>query len=193
MSDNQIVKLLCSTPVILAVIFLFSPLGIALMIVRYFLFDNRRRVGVASTCLVVGLITFLPLCVQKILELVQYNEVPYLKDLVYSPFYSENILIYGKRLIIIGIVFLIASVVLKRVFNNVSYKLRNSAKQYVQEKQRQEAEIYRQNDLEIKTRKEEASNSYTVVCPNCGASNTLRSKTGKCAYCRTDLNNPHYK
>lgn len=193
MSDNQIVKLLCSTPVILAVIFLFPPLGIALMIVRYFLFDNRRRVGVASTCLVIGLIAFLPLCVQKILELVQYNEVPYLKDLVYSPFYLEDILMYGKKLIIIGIVFLIASVVLKKVFNNINYKIKNSAKQYVEQKQKQEAEIFRQNDLEIKKRKEVANNSYTVVCPNCGASNVLTSKTEKCAYCRTALNNPHYK
>ena len=69
-------------------------------------------------------------------------------------------------------------------FNN---KFKTSAKEYIDEMERKEAEISRQNDLEIKLKQETAKNTHVVYCPNCGADNIIVGNHGKCKYCRSVL------
>ena len=100
---------------------------------------------------------------------------------------------YSKRLICVGVIFLIISFVLNTIFDKVSSKLNSGIRNYINETQRRDAEISRKNDMEIKIKQEKAKNTSYVKCPNCGSDNLLGEKYGTCKYCRSKLVNKNYK
>ena len=60
---------------------------------------------------------------------------------------------------------------------------------YIDQSVKKEAEVLKQNDLEMKIRQEKVKNTCYVKCPKCGSDNILSEKTGRCKYCRGVLEN----
>ena len=64
--------------------------------------------------------------------------------------------------------------------------------QGIKESVKQDAEISKQNDMQIKIKQQNAKNTSYVKCPNCGSDNLLSEKFGTCKYCRRKLVNKNY-
>ena len=93
----------------------------------------------------------------------------------------------------IGIIFIIISFVLKTLFDKISNKLNSGIRSYISETQRKNAEISKQNDMEIKLKQEKAKNTSYVKCRSCGADNLISNKFGNCKYCRRKIENKNFK
>ena len=71
--------------------------------------------------------------------------------------------------------------------------MNSEVRNYISETQRRDAEISKQNDMEMKIKQEKAKNTSYVKCPNCGSDNLLEGKFGTCKYCRRELENKNFK
>lgn len=182
MKNNLMIKLICSLPVILIVMYFVPFLGVCLILFRYFVY-NKKHYSTAMTLIVCGLLILLPKLVNYITSIFKITtKTPYLDEILESSVYTK-ILGFSKLLIIVGVVFLIISYIV----NMVATKVGNGIKNYFQEEQKRDYEISTKNDLIIKEKQEKAKNTHFVKCPNCGASNTVIGNVGKCKFCRKDI------
>lgn len=190
MRNNSFVKLLCSIPVILAFVYFIPFLGICLLFLRCFVYSNRKKTSTPIYLIGFGILILLPKGMQYVFDMIKFdvNSIPYYTDIVNSDLYLSNFINYSKRLITIGIIFLILSFVLKTSMEKLEIKL----KEYVKEKQQRNDEITKQNDMEIKLKQERAKNTGYVKCPTCGSDNILSEKYGVCNHCRSTLVNKNY-
>lgn len=195
MKNNIIFKILASLPVILIMLYFIPFLGVCLILLRYFMYNDKKRISTPIIIVLFGLLVLIPNLVYFILDMVKFdiNKIPYLTDIVNSKLYSVNFIDYSKFLICVGIISLIISFVLKTIFDKISSKLNSGIRSYISETQRRDAEISKQNDMEIKIKQEKAKNTGYVKCPKCGSDNILSEKTGICKYCRGVLENKGYK
>lgn len=195
MKNNYLFKFLSSLPVILIALYFIPFLGICLILLRYFMYDNKKRISTPIYIVEVGISVLIPKALSLILNVakVDLNKIPYLSDIVNAELYNVNFMNYSKRLICVGIIFLIISFVLKSIFDKVSSKLNSEVRNYISETQRRDAEISKQNDMEMKIKQEKAKNTSYVKCPNCGSDNLLEGKFGTCKYCRRELENKNFK
>lgn len=195
MKKNIIFKILASFPIILLSLYFIPFLGVCLVIFRYFMYSDRKRITTPIIIAIIGLLVLLPNIVYSILKLLKFdiNRIPYFEDIVKSELYSINFVDYGKFLICLGVLSLIIVFVLKTIFDKLNTKLNHSIRNYVEEKQKMDYEISKQNDMEIKLRQEQAKNTSYVKCPKCGSDNILSDKFGTCKYCRSKLQNKSYK
>lgn len=111
------------------------------------------------------------------------SNIPYYDNIINSDLYNVKFINYRKRLIIIGILYLIISIILKTILNKVCSSIKN----YIDETENRNAEISRQNDLIMQEKREIAKNTHMVKCPYCGANNVLTSKVGLCNFCRKSI------
>lgn len=195
MKNNYLFKFLSSLPVILIALYFIPFLGICLILLRYFMYDNKKRISTPIYIVEVGILVLIPKALSLILNVakVDLNKIPYLSDIVNAELYNVNFMNYSKRLICVGVIFLIISFVLKSIFDKVSSKLNSEVRNYISETQRRDAEISKQNDMEMKIKQEKAKNTSYVKCPNCGSDNLLEGKFGTCKYCRRELENKNFK
>lgn len=195
MKNNYLFKFLSSLPVILIALYFIPFLGICLILLRYFMYDNKKRISTPIYIIEVGILVLIPKALSLILNVakVDLNKIPYLSDIVNAELYNVNFMNYSKRLICVGVIFLIISFVLKSIFDKVSSKLNSEVRNYISETQRRDAEISKQNDMEMKIKQEKAKNTSYVKCPNCGSDNLLEGKFGTCKYCRRELENKNFK
>lgn len=195
MKNNLLFKILSSLPVILIVLYFIPFLGVCLILLRYFMYDNKKRISTPMYIVGVGILVLIPKALNLILDVakVDISTIPYLKDIINAELYNVEFINYSKRLICVGVIFLIISFVLKTIFDKVSSKLNSGIRNYINETQRRDAEISRKNDMEIKIKQEKAKNTGYVECPNCGSDNLLSEKYGTCKYCRSKLVNKNYK
>lgn len=195
MKNNYLFKFLSSLPVILIALYFIPFLGICLILLRYFMYDNKKRISTPIYIVEVGILVLIPKALSLILNMakVDLNKIPYLSDIVNAELYNVNFMNYSKRLICVGVIFLIISFVLKSIFDKVSSKLNSEVRNYISETQRRDAEISKQNDIEMKIKQEKAKNTSYVKCPNCGSDNLLEGKFGTCKYCRRELENKNFK
>lgn len=195
MTNNKFIKLLCSIPIILVFLYFIPFLGVCLILLRYFIYDNKKRVSTQLYIIAIGILLLIPKLLKLVLDIakIDINKIPYLKDIINTELYNVNFINYSKRLICVGIIFLIVSFVLKTIFDKVSSKLNSGVRNYINENQKRNDEILRKNDMEIKVKQEKIKNTAYVKCPKCGSDNLLGEKFGTCKYCRSKLENKEYK
>lgn len=195
MKNNLLFKILSSLPIILISLYFIPFLGVCLILLRYFMYGNKKRISTPIYIAGIGLLVLIPKALNLILDVakVDITTIPYLKDIIGAELYNVNFINYSKRLICVGVIFLIISFVLNTIFDKVSSKLNSGIRNYISETQRRDAEISRKNDMEIKIKQERAKNTSYVKCPNCGSDNLLGEKYGTCKYCRSKLENKNYK
>lgn len=195
MANNFFIKLLASLPVILIFLYYIPFLGICLILLRYFISNNSKRISTPIIIIGVGIMIVIPKIVDFIFKLVKFDvtKIPYFNDIMNSSLYNIEFIKYSKFLICVGVIFLIISFVLKTLFKRISNKLNSGIMSYINETQKRDYEIAKQNDMEIKLKQERAKHTSFVRCSYCGADNVLTDKIGTCKYCRRKMVNKNYK
>ena len=183
MKENMLIKLLCSIPVILIVLYFIPVLGFILMLVR-FIFVKKTGYKFSIMLIILGLVLMIPQALAEIFRIASFN-TPFselvLKVVNYD-FYTK-MMSYGKTLIIIGIISILVLFVVRKIMNKTKSVISEKINQY----ETKEAEIREKNDLKIKEKQEAAKNTHFITCPTCGASNVIQSNIGTCKYCRNPL------
>lgn len=193
MTTNSILKVLSSLPIILIVLYFIPFLGICLIILRYFMY-KEKRVSTPIVIVGVGLLILIPKVLGLILGIINFdmNTISYFNDIINAELYNVNFIKYSKFLICVGVIFLIVSFVLKSIFDKVNSKLNSEIRNYISKTEKRNAEISRKNDMEIKMKQEKVKSTNYVKCPNCGSDNLLSEKFETCKYCRRKIQNKNY-
>lgn len=165
--------ILANIILILLVLYFLPFLGICLLIFRKFYFKNQNKGFDNYLLLIVGLIIF-------IINNLNVT-IPYISEF----FKTDMFLKYSKRLITLGVIFIIIHYLVKRWLNY----LVNFVQNYLRESEKQDLEIKAQNDLKMQEKREKAKNTKYIKCPYCGADNLVSEKIGVCSYCRRKITN----
>lgn len=194
MRDNIFIKLLTSLPVILVSLYFLPFLGICLLILKLFV-SRRNKIRIPICIIIFGLLILLPKGIGLLENVIKIDlsSIPYLNDIINSKFYNNEMLDYSKYLICFGVISLVVFIVFKTIFEKLSSNINSGIMKYIHESQKQDYEISKKNDMEIKIKQEKAKNTHYVKCPNCGSDNLVDDKFGVCKYCRSKLVNEHYK
>lgn len=194
MKNNLIFKLLASFPVILVALYFIPFLGICLILFRYFIYNNKKRISTPIFIIGVGILILIPKVLNLIFDIVKVDmtKIPFLSDILSADLYNVNFINYSKLLITVGVIFFIISFVLNTIFSKLKSKLDSGVRNYISETQKRDAEISKENDMKIKIKQEKAKNTSYVKCPNCGSDNLLAEKFGTCKYCRRKIENKNY-
>ena len=110
MRNNSIIKLLCSIPVILVVLYFIPFLGVCLLIFRYIVYYyDKRRISTPYYLVSIGLIILIPKLVQYIFKTfnLKTSIIPYFDTIINSNLYNTDFIKYSKLLIILGIIFIV--------------------------------------------------------------------------------------
>lgn len=185
---NKFLKFFSSLPIILVFLYYLPFLGVCLIILRYFIYNNRTKRNATSIYLItIGVVVLIPYIINKILLLIKCNisNLSYFNNIVNSNLYNINFINYSKKLITIGIIFMIISAIMNSIFN----KLGRTVKDYISSEEKRNYEISQKNDLIIKEKQEKAKNTHYVKCPNCGSDNLVSDKFETCKFCRSKLVN----
>lgn len=185
MKNNIFLRLLASIPIILIFLYFIPFLGICLIPLRLFMYNNKKRISTPIILISVGILILAPIGLNLIFNLISFDKtvIPYFNEILDSPIYTTNLIKYSKLLITTGVVLLIISFILNSIFN----KLGNNLKSYISNQEQRDAEISQKNDLIMKEKQEKAKNTSVVYCPYCGADNMLTSNVGTCKYCRRKI------
>lgn len=188
MAENKILKLICSIPVILVLLYFLPFVGVCLIIARYFVYRSRQSYELPVVLLIVGIIILLPRGAELVLNMMKQpiTLIPYLNVVVGSELYIKLIK-FSKLLITLGIITLIVSYIVKSIALKVSSKLSSVLNDGVNTYINKEAEIKEKNDLKIKEQQERAKHTHSVKCPTCGSFNIIYEDTGTCKYCRNPI------
>ncbi len=158
---------------ILIVLYFIPFLGICLFIFRKFYYKNHQRKFDNYLFLIIGLFIFI---INKV-----NISIPYLSSIIKT----TNFLNYSKRLIILGVIFIIIDYLAKNILGNMT----NFVKNYINESEQQDLKIKAKNDLIMQEKREKAKNTTYIKCPYCGADNLISEKIGICNYCRRKITN----
>lgn len=193
MKNNLLIKILLSIPIILISLYFIPFFGICLVLLRNIIYGNKKRNFTLICITVVGFIILLPKGLSLVLGLTKTDigTIPYLNDIVNSKFYNIEFVNYSELLIEVGIILLVISCSSKIILSRVGNKLGAGIRKYINESQKRDYEISKQNDMEIK--QEKAKNTSYVKCPNCGSDNLIGEKFGTCKYCRQKIENKNFK
>ena len=158
------------------------------MLFRYYIYREDKFFKAPVTLIITSLMLSIPKLLEAIINLskVGVENIPYLNNLLTSDIYAK-LISYSKMSLIIGIITLIVSYLLRDLIKNITSKVTNGFNNYVQKQQEQEYRIAKENDLIMQEKREKAKNTHAVTCPNCGHTNLLTEKYGKCKYCRSNI------
>ena len=208
LTSNKYIKILCSVPVMLILLFLIKPLGIALAIFSAVIHAiTYRQIKKPIWLIVVGVVLIIPKAIASLLGLITTGVIPaeitnFFNFLVGYDFYNIKLVEYSKLLIIVGVATLILEVIVERIYRKIKGAFGSGGfiKKAVDKYDAKQTEIAKENDLKVKMMKEQveiaqekAKNTATVKCPSCGATITISEKVGTCEYCRCKISNPSYK
>ena len=189
MKEKLLFKILSSLPLILIMLYFIPFLGICLILLRFLIYNNQKRIFTSLLIAIIGLLIILPKGIFLILKLFNLSEISFLSNLVNNEFYNINLINYSKLLLTIGIVFLIILIILNYMLDKISRKINLNIKKYINEIEKRNIEIYRQNDLKMQIKREKAKITNYVKCPYCGSDNILSEKFGVCKFCRRKIEN----
>lgn len=182
MNSNNMLKILCSLPVILLFLYFIPFVGVCLIVLRCFVYNGKKQF-ISSSLITIGVLILIPKIIGEVLSFIKIKgDIPYLNDILNSDIYIK-LFGYSKLILIVGIILLIVSAIFKTISNKIS----NFVSSYINNYQKEMSEISKQNDMEIKLKQEKAKTTRVVNCPNCGADNMVTEKVGKCKYCRQDI------
>ena len=60
MNYNKLLKILCSIPIILVMLYFIPFLGVCLLICRYFIYKTEKSIKTPITLVIIGLIILIP-------------------------------------------------------------------------------------------------------------------------------------
>ena len=182
-------KIICSIPVLLVVLYFLPPLGIFMLIGRYFVYDSRHYYRAPISLFIIGAIILIP----RGLELLNSNfnlslSIPNFNYIVQPETYQKFV-DFAKSLIIISVIFLVVSYILKFIANKISGTIGQVLKAYFSKEMETEAKIRQENDLKLKEKAIESKQKtpHVVKCPNCGKANSIVGTVGKCKACRNHI------
>ena len=181
MNSNNMLKILCSLPVILLFLYFVPLVGVCLIVLRCFTYRGSKKQFISNSLIIIGILILIPRIVGEVVSFLK-QDIHYLNDVLASDIYIK-LFDYSKFILIIGIILLIVSAIFKAVSNKIS----NIASSYLNNYQKEMTEVSKQNDMEIKLKQERAKTTRVVYCSNCGADNIVTEKVGKCKYCRQDI------
>ena len=179
MRNNLFIRLLCSIPVILIVLYILPFLGICLILLRYYVYSYRSKIFLPILLICLGLLIVLPSGIIKLSSIFNFKLLDSFK-IFDSKIYSINLVNYSKLLITVGVIFL----VLFSLFSSIFNKLELFISSYISEREKKDFEIRKENDMKMQEKREALKNTHVVHCPYCGADNMLTSNIGTCKYCR---------
>ena len=180
MSYNTLSKFFSSLPVILISLYFIPFLGVILLLFRLF---TRKNVNI-KTCVFLIILGISVLVIKYGINLLSKN-ITNSVLLKVSNFFNNtpSIISFSKLCIALGVIFIILSIILKKVFD----KGIDSLKNYIQKEEEKDYRIKKENDLIMREKREKSKNTRNVVCKHCGASNLVSEKVEKCKYCRQSL------
>ena len=188
-SANGLVKLICSLPVVLIVLYFLPVLGVIMVIARYFIYSERHFFRTPVVLMLAGLILLVPRGLQLATE--NFNlgfTIPHLSDILNFELYPK-LADYGQFILIVGVVILIVSYLLKSFISGLSNNIRSMMSQYASTKQAEEVEIRKENDLKLREKEitSKQKTPHVVKCPHCGKTNSITGTVGKCRSCRSAI------
>ena len=188
-STNGLVKLICSLPVVLIVLYFLPVLGVIMVIARYFIYSERHFFRTPVVLMLAGLILLVPRGLQLATE--NFNlgfTIPHLSDILNFELYPK-LADYGQFILIVGVVILIVSYLLKSFISGLSNNIRSMMSQYASTKQAEEVEIRKENDLKLREKEitSKQKTPHVVKCPHCGKTNAITGTVGKCRSCRSAI------
>ena len=86
--------------------------------------------------------------------------------------------------LIVGVIALVIEALSRKIRTSAA----NSLKAYFKSMQEDE-NVYEDNTLIADEQNENIKKTSFVKCPSCGANNVIHGKTGKCAFCKSNLEN----
>ncbi len=188
-STNGLVKLICSLPVVLIVLYFLPALGVVMVIARYFIYGERHFFRTPVVLMLVGLILLAPRGLQLAIENFNLSfTIPFLLDILNLELYPK-LADYGQFILIVGVVILIVSYLLKSFISGLSNNIRSMMSQYASTKQAEEVEIRKENDLKLREKEitSKQKTPHVVKCPHCGKTNSITGTVGKCKSCRSAI------
>ena len=188
-STNGLVKLICSLPVVLIVLYFLPALGVIIVITRYFIYGERHFFRTPVVLMLVGLILLAPRGLQLAIENFNLSfTIPFLLDILNLELYPK-LADYGQFILIVGVVILIVSYLLKSFISGLSNNIRSMMSQYASTKQAEEVEIRKENDLKLREKEitSKQKTPHVVKCPHCGKTNSITGTVGKCKSCRSAI------
>lgn len=190
MRTNLFIKIFSSLLLILIALYFYPALGICLILLRSFIY-REKNISTPISLISIGCLILIPKCADMILKLINFDvkSIPYLSQITSSTLYNNEIINYSKRLFIVGVIFLIIGVILKRL----SYAVSRFGSRYIRSQIHRDTEIAKQNDMTMKIKQEKSRNSCYVRCSNCGGDNIIYEKVGTCKFCRSMIENKNYK
>lgn len=185
MKNNMFFKILSSIPVIVIASYFIPFLGICLLILRYIVYDDKRKKKTPVILTIIAFVVLIPQLLKYILAILKINivNISCFYNIVDSKIYNANFIKLSKFLIVISVIIWILSYVFEKIYN----KFGNLAREYIKETDRKRAEISQKNDLIMKEKRELAKNTHVVYCKYCGADNVLTSNVGTCKFCRRKI------
>lgn len=183
---NKLLKVLCSLPFILVLLYFFPFGGICFLIIRYFVYPKTKILITPIILGVVSLILFIPKIIDTIIVKFKLSSITFIQQIIDNSIYKD-LLKFSKKLFIIAVVFLLVSLIFKKVVESANNKINEAFSTYIDKSQKQEREISAENDLKMKEKREKAKNTHAVICPYCGADNLIVGNSGTCSYCRRKI------
>ena len=149
MSENRFLKVLCSLPILLLILYYIPFLGICLVLFTLFLYKSRKQ-KTPILLIICGLLILIPQAINYIMSVFKITniEIPYLNAILSSNVYGK-LLNYSKLLITVGLIFLILSVIISNIVNKVSNKLNSSIRNYMEQDLQKDYEVRKENDLKM--------------------------------------------
>lgn len=181
MNKNELLKVLLSLPVILVVMYFMPFFGIVMLIARKILGINFKY-PIGITFIILTGIIVIPKFLDFIIGLLHIDNITYLDDILSSDVYKV-LLERGKLLFIIGVIGLIVGALTRKVKDSAV----NSLRGYFNNMQERDNNVFHENDLLMQEKQERSKNTHFVHCPHCGANNVINGSTGKCTYCKSNL------
>ena len=106
MKYNPFIRLLCSIPIILVFLYFIPFVGVCLILLRYFLYSEKKKILVPIILMLVGSLILIPGCLLELAKMTNFNIPSKITSIFTDSFYSVNLINYSKNLFIVGIIFL---------------------------------------------------------------------------------------
>ena len=180
-------KLFCSIPVILALLFFLPPLGVIVFLLRYVIYGKRHFFRAPVCIMVFALIITIPFCLNWLINTLRLSfNIPYLQDIINSEYYSR-LLEFARFSFITAAIVLIVTFLLRNIIEQISSKLSQLISGYYSDLQKRDEKIAKENDLKLKEKAitSKQKTPHAVKCPHCGKTNSIIGTVGKCKSCRS--------
>ena len=135
-----LIRLLCSIPVILILLYFLPFLGVCLIIFRYIVYYSDRRIVTPYYLISTGLIILLPKLLKFLFDKFEYSadNIQYFNKIINSELYKVDFISYSKLLITVGIIFLILSSIISMIVD----KTKSSVISYIANQERKNEYCY---------------------------------------------------